>query len=324
MNVLILGTGSIAKGMALTINDLKDKNIVLYGVASRDKKRADEFKKNYHALHSFSSYQEALECKDVDLVYIATPHVSHYQNTKDCLLNNKAVLCEKPFTINSKQLKELIILSKEKNLLLVEAFWTRFMPFVNTVKEIINNNQIGKIKVIKSTFGYDLRDVERLTNLSLGGGALLDVGVYALNMAFMFLGEDFKIEKAKCKLYKTGVDAHDEITLSYKNKAKAKLITGMDRKYSNNTYIKGDKGKIIIKNTNNPNRIILKKKFQLKGKEIQIKPQVSGYEYELYACLKALENHQIECEQVSHQTSLKMMETLDELRRIWKIKYPCE
>lgn len=208
--------------------------------------------------------------------------------------------------------------------MLVEAFWTRFMPFVKTIKKIIANGEIGNVKSLKSTFGFDLRKVERLTNLSLGGGALLDVGVYPLNMAMMFLGEDFTIEKTKCKLYKTGVDAHDEIILSYKNGAKAKLITGMDRNYSNNTIIKGDKGKIIIKVTNNPNKIIVKKRFKITSKEYPIELQVSGYEYELYACLEALNKNQIECEQVTHQTSLKMMETLDELRRRWNIKYPGE
>lgn len=324
MNVLILGTGNIASMMAKTILKLNHKEIVLYGVASRNKDKAEEFKNKYNVKHAFSSYQEAIACKEVDLVYIATPHIAHYQNAKECLLNHKATLCEKPFTINKKQLEELIVLAKENNTLLVEAFWTRFMPFVKILDDLLKQNIIGNIEHLKATFGFDLRRVQRLVDLKLGGGALLDLGVYSLNMALLILGEDFEISKAECKFYKTGVDAQDNIVLKYKNGAKAKLISGLNRFYFNNCIVYGEKGKIIIKNINNPTKIKVKLHHQLFAKNYPLPSNITGYEYELLSCLEALKNNKLECEEISHQTSLKIMDTLDKIRKSWNLKYPNE
>ena len=174
--VAIMGTGNIARTMARTIKRMK--NVKCYAVASRDMDRAQAFAKEFGVKRAYGSYEEMVADDGIDLVYVATPHSHHKEHTMLCLNYNRAVLCEKAFAVNTKEAEDMIRLAKEKNILLEEAMWVRYMPMSFTLKEIIDSDVIGKITGLTANLGYSLMQVERLIRPELAGGALLDLAPY--------------------------------------------------------------------------------------------------------------------------------------------------
>ncbi len=179
-NVGIMGAGNIAGVMADTLN--KMKGVRLYAVASREKVKADVFAGKYGCKKAYGSYEELVTDKKADLIYIATPHSEHFANARLCIEHGKPVLCEKAFTANAAQAEELIKLSEEKGVFLAEAIWTRYMPMLSTIREVLGSGVIGEPKTLTANLGYVIDNVPRLLEPALAGGALLDVGVYTLNL----------------------------------------------------------------------------------------------------------------------------------------------
>ena len=173
LRLAILGAGGIACKMAETVNQMQE--VELYAVASRTEEKARQFSDTYHASKWYGSYEEMVADDGIDLVYVATPHSHHKEHTMLCLNHNRAVLCEKAFAVNTKEAEDMIRLAKEKNILLAEAMWVRYMPMSFTLKEIIDSGVIGKITGLTANLGYSLMQVERLIRLELAGGALLDL-----------------------------------------------------------------------------------------------------------------------------------------------------
>ena len=321
-NIGIIGSGNIAGVMADTIKRMK--NVRLYAVASRSKVKADVFAEKYGCKKAYGSYEELASDSKVDLVYIATPHSEHYENAKLCLLNGKPVLCEKAFTANAAQAKELIRISQERRVLLAEAIWTRYMPMLATIREVLGSGIIGEPKTLTANLGYLIERVARLQEPALAGGALLDVGVYTLNFASMIFGGDIETIESSCTYTKTGVDEQNSITIYYKDGRMAVLNSSMISLSDRKGMIYGTKGFAIIENINNYESI---KVFDTRYKEIASykRPrQISGYEYEVEACIKALENGEIECGEMPHSEIIRMMEIMDGLRAKWGIVYPFE
>ena len=250
------------------------------------------------------------------------------QNTffcdKLCLLNGKPVLCEKAFTANAAQAKELIRISQERRVLLAEAIWTRYMPMLVTIREVLGSGIIGEPKTLTANLGYLIERVARLQEPALAGGALLDVGVYTLNFASMIFGDDIETIESSCTYTKTGVDEQNSITIYYKDGRMAVLNSSMISLSDRKGIIYGTKGFAIIENINNYESITV---FDPRYKEIASykRPrQISGYEYEVEACIKALENGEIECGEMPHSEIIRMMEIMDGLRAKWGIVYPFE
>ena len=217
INFAILGLGMIAKVMASTIlqmNKSGDKTVKLYAAASRSLEKSQSFCKEFSVERSYGSYDELYNDNNIDLVYIATPHSCHFEEVKLCLEHGKNVLCEKAFTVNAKQAKELIDLAKEKKLLLAEAIWTRYQPMRKIIADTINSNIVGPVTMLTANLGYDIVSVPRLVKPELAGGALLDVGIYPLNFANMILGDPDSVE-AVCIKNASGVDMSNSITLCY-------------------------------------------------------------------------------------------------------------
>jgi Predicted dehydrogenases and related proteins len=321
-NIGIIGSGNIAGVMADTIKRMK--NVRLYAVASRSKVKADVFAEKYGCKKAYGSYEELASDSKVDLVYIATPHSEHYENAKLCLLNGKPVLCEKAFTANAAQAKELIRISQERRVLLAEAIWTRYMPMLATIREVLGSGIIGEPKTLTANLGYLIERVARLQEPALAGGALLDVGVYTLNFASMIFGDDIETIESSCTYTKTGVDEQNSITIYYKDGRMAVLNSSMISLSDRKGIIYGTKGFAIIENINNYESITV---FDPRYKEIASykRPrQISGYEYEVEACIKALENGEIECGEMPHSEIIRMMEIMDGLRAKWGIVYPFE
>lgn len=321
-NIGIIGSGNIAGVMADTIKRMK--NVRLYAVASRSKVKADVFAEKYGCKKAYGSYEELAADGKVDLVYIATPHSEHYENAKLCLLNGKPVLCEKAFTANAVQAKELIELSRERKILLAEAIWTRYMPMLATIREVLGSGIIGEPKTLTANLGYLIERVARLQEPALAGGALLDVGVYTLNFASMIFGDDIEKIESSCTYTKTGVDEQNSITIHYRNGRMAVLNSSMVSLSDRKGIIYGTRGFAIVENINNYESITA---FDTRYKQVAAykRPkQISGYEYEVEACIKALENGEIECGEMPHDEIIRMMEIMDGLRAQWGIVYPFE
>lgn len=320
--IAIIGTGGIASVMAEAINGLD--GMEAYAVASRDLQKAKQFAEKWNFAKYYGSYEEMVEDPAIQLIYVATPHAMHYENAKLCIEHGKNVLVEKAFTANAKQAKELIEMSHEKGVFLAEAMWTRYMPGLPMIQKIIAEGTIGDVDSVEADFSVPISNVKRLHDPALAGGALLDLGVYALTFASMFLGDDVDSTRSRCIKYATGVDATDHIELTYKDGRQAFLRTSMVSGPRNEGKINGTKGYIQVSNLNNLEEI---KVFDTSGQlqETLVPPQlVNGYEYEVLACQKAIEAGMLECDEMPHAETLLIMEQMDALRESWDIVYPFE
>ena len=322
VKVAIMGTGKIAGVMAETLKSTR--GAVCYAVGSRTKESADKFASTYGIKKAYGSYEELLADPKVDLVYVATPHSEHYKNVRLALMNGKNVLCEKAFMLNERQAKEIFDLAVEKKLLVVEAMWTRFHPMRTKLDEIIASNVIGEPTMLTANLGYNIESKDRIKLPELGGGALLDLGVYTLNFASMVFGDDVTDIVSMCSFNEHGMDLHDSITLRYKNGKMAVLnasaLSISDRK----GVIYGSKGYIVVDNINNIEGITVYDSTYKKLAYYKRPKQKTGYEYEVEACVKALSEHKLECPQMPHAESLKMLNMMDFVRDSNNIKFPGE
>lgn len=322
MNVGILGAGNIAGTMARTLNGMKDATA--YAVAARDLERAQSFAKEYQVEKAYGSYEEMLQDENVDLVYIATPHSHHLEHGKLCISYGKPVLCEKSFTANAAQARELLDDAREKGVFITEAIWTRYMPSRKIITDIIESGELGDVHMLSANLGYRLIDKERLTNPELAGGALLDVGVYPLNFASMFLGNDIENITSSCVKFDTGVDGQAGMILTYKDGRMATLHTGMYAATEQYGIIYGSKGYLIAYNINNIDKIEVFSSDRKLIRTIHVPEQITGYEYEVEACMRALNEGRLECEEMPHSETIRLMEQMDTLRAQWGIRYPFE
>ena len=322
MNVGILGAGRIAVSMAKTLNGMKEAKA--YAIASRSLEKAEKFARENHVEKAYGSYEEMLEDENVDLVYIATPHSHHLQHGKLCIAHGKPVLCEKSFTVSASQARELLNYAAEKKVFITEAIWTRYMPSRKMINDIIASGELGEIKMISADLGYEMTDKERLVKPELAGGALLDVGVYTLNFASMVLGDDIEKMTSECVKTDTGVDGQDAIILTYKDGKLAVLHTGMWADTEQYGIIYGTKGYMIACNINNIDKLQIYAPDRRLVREIPVPKQITGYEYEVLACRRAIEAGELECSEMPHTETVKMMEWMDALRADWGVKYPFE
>jgi len=320
----ILACGKIAEKFA---DDLVAHvpDAVVYAVTSRDFMKAHIFGQKYQATKIFNSYQDLVDCPEVDVIYIASPHALHYEHTLLCLEAGKAVLCEKAFAINTTMVKEMIAKSKEKNLFLMEAIWTRFHPAIVQTLEIIKSGQIGDIVHIVADFGFKAVYDEnaRLFNPALTGGALYDIGIYPLFISKLILGNPKQI-KAVSTFAPTGVDMNTSLSLSYENGATASLFSTLNAQTDSTCTIYGSKGKIFLHG----------RFHETKGLTLEIEEQEPlfleterlghGYSYEAQEVQHCLKLGKIESDKLPLQFSLELMELLCEIRQQIGLVYPQE
>ena len=318
----IIGCGWIAEKMAITLQGME--KVEAYAIASRDLNKAETFAQKWNFTRAYGSYEEMLDDELVDLVYIATPHSHHYAHTQLSLLKGKPVLCEKAFTANAKEAEELLQLAKEKNLFLTEAIWTRYMPLSQTICELVDNGAIGRPQLLTANLCYPNYHKERMHKPELAGGALLDLGVYTLNFAAMVFGTDIIRTTSACIKTDTGVDAQNSITLEYADGKMAILCSSQMAKSDRQGIISGDKGFMIVDNINNPQKVsVYDSDYQLTA-VYNCPPQITGYEYQVYASIEALENGWLESPFMPHQETLRIMRQMDELRKEWGVIYPSD
>jgi len=319
LKMAIMGAGSIANKMADTITKMND--VKAYAIAARDTERAAAFAKKYGFTKFYGSYEEMLKDPEVQLVYIATPHSHHYKCAKMCLEAGKHVLCEKAFTVNAEQAKEILKLAEEKKLLLTEAIWTRYMPSRNMINKLIADGTIGEVTSLTANLGYELSEVKRIWDPQLAGGALLDVGVYLVNFASMIFGEDLEHVQSEA-VFKNGVDMIDNINMTFAGGKTASMQCNVHAVQNRQGTIFGTKGYIEITNINNPEEIKVFNDQYEKVLSCAPPKQITGYEYEVEACCKAIEEGRLECPEMPHRETIRVMEIMDEMRRSWGYEIP--
>ena len=321
-NMAILGAGNIANAMAEAINGLAQVNA--YAVASRSLEKAEEFAKKWHFEKAYGSYEELVSDPEVELVYVATPHSHHFAHAKLCVEHGKPVLVEKAFTANAKQAAELICLAEEKKVFLTEAIWTRYLPAADMIRKLLSDGAIGEPQSLSAEFSIPLTHKQRMYDPALAGGALLDLGMYTLTFASMYFGDDIVKVESDCEKYETGVDATDHIYYTYRDGKKAHLRTSFVTGPVNEGTISGTAGSIRVESLNNYSSIQLYDKDGKLRENLEVPAQINGYEYEVLACIRAMEAGKTECEEMPHAETLEIMKRMDELRAVWGVVFPFE
>lgn len=322
MKVGILGAGRIAAVLAETMNKMPE--VECYGVASRDLQKAKTFAKEHGFQHAFGSYEGMLADENVELIYIATPHSHHYGHIKMCLEAGKHVLCEKSFTVNEKQAAEVFRIAREKNLLLTEAIWTRYMPSRKIINDLLDQKVIGDVQKMTANLNYPLLDKERIVKPELAGGALLDVGIYPLNFAYMHFGDHVKKIISVAQMTDAGVDEENAMILQYEDGKMAVLNSGIHGKSDNEGVFYGSTGCMVVENINNPENVKIYDTDENLIREIKVPEQISGYEYEIKETISCIVEGKLECPSMPHEETLKMMRVMDGLRADWGMRYPEE
>lgn len=321
-NVGIIGAGHIALKMASTLAALPRTH--RYAIASREMRKARRFAKEQGFERAYGSYEELMDDPKVDLIYIATPHAFHFEQAKACILKGKPVLCEKAFTANATQAEELLKLAEEKQVFIAEAIWTRYLPMSRTIAELVRKGAVGTPYLLSANLGYAITNRERLVRPELAGGALLDVGVYTLNFAAMVFGTEILSTTSTCVKMDNGLDAQDSITLVYPGERMAVLNSSMLARSDRQGIISGDGGHMIIDNINNPQSIkVLDGNYQTVA-EYHAPSQVTGFEYEVNACIDALDKGLLQTLDMPHDETLRIMRQMDALRKEWGVRFPFE
>ena len=327
-HVAILGAGIIARSMAATLRGMRDRGepVSLYAVASRDLARAQKFAQEEGFSRAYGSYEELVRDPAVSLVYIATPHSHHLEHVKLAIAHGKHVLCEKAFTANAAQAEEAIRLGRERGVLVAEAIWTRYMPSRTILRGLIDGGAIGTPQMLSASLFYPIEHIDRLRLPELAGGALLDVGVYPLNFASMMFGNGFARIESSVQLMDTGVDRLETFTLHYPDGRVAMLSAGTSCRGDRRCVVSGTKGYLTVDNVNNPRHIELFRAQDgfTQPEVIPLPEQITGYEYEVRSCLRAIEAGATECPEMPHEETLSMMRIMDGLRAQWGVRYPFE
>lgn len=318
----IIGPGRIAYAFADALKVVEGTE--LYGVASRDEERGRAFAQQYHVPQVYTSYEQMAQDPLVDAVYIATPHRFHHEQTLLCLEAGKPVLCEKSLTVNARQAQELIALAQSKNLFLMEALWTRFLPIYAQVREWLDAGLIGDVKLLNASFGFRIpRDVEdRLLNPDLAGGTLLDMGIYPIAMCQWVCGDPAAFS-VHGYLGETGVDEFAAATLQYANGVVAQFVTNFVTTTPNDFTIFGSEGHIRV----HPNFWGgTKATLVTEGQELTIsRPfRATGFEYQIEEAVRCIKAGFIESQGMPHAQSLANMRLMDQMRTQLGLTYAYE
>ena len=316
----IIGLGNIAHKFAtdlLTIEDVK-----IYAVASRNQEKANEFASKYNATKAYSSYEALAKDPHIDAVYIATPHTLHKENTILCLDHGIAVLCEKPFAMDSDELNEMIAKAKDKNVLLMEALWTYFLPHYRYVLKALEDRIYGDVLKLEADFGFyrSFDNSSRLFNKSLGGGSLLDIGIYPIFASLSALGIPKHI-KANATYFENGADSSCDMVFEYEKNVKAILKSTLIEDTPTEAIFYCKKGIIKINHQfHNPSTISLIPN-EGEAETIDFNNKTIGYNYEAIHFNELLRQGKTESNVMSFEFSQSLIKTLDDVRNLINLNY---
>ncbi len=322
----IIGAGRIARKFASDLKFVTDAELIAIG--SRSQQSADDFAKEFPVKYRHDSYGALAQNPEVDVIYIATPHNLHHENTLLCLQNGKAVLCEKPFAMNSRQTLEMIQMAREKKVFLMEALWTKFQPHFKKMKEMVGQGQLGEIKSVLANFGFIPPNPApaRLFDPALGGGTLMDIGIYNIFMALTVLGKPDTIE-ASMTPASTGVDEQCAVLFKYKNGAMAQLFSTFTSNLDTDVDICGNKGRIKLTSrfydTSSKVEYYPGRADSKQVVEIHNEPGF-GYQYEARHVNDCLRKGLAESDVLTFDDTILLMEMLDKVREVAGIRYAAD
>ncbi|HSR32095.1 MAG TPA: Gfo/Idh/MocA family oxidoreductase [Anaerolineae bacterium] len=319
----ILGTGWIANEFAQGLAELADAELVAVG--SRRAESANRFADRFQVPRRHAGYQALAEDPDVDVIYVATPNPMHRENCLLCLASGKPVLCEKPFALNAGEAHEMIQMAREKELFLMEAMWTRFFPLMRKVRALVNEGAIGEVQMLVANLciRFDFDPSDRRYALELGGGALLDLGVYPLSLASMIMGPPSGITTL-AHLGETGIDEQAGIILGYDQGRVSTLYTSIRVDSPVDAILLGTQGQICIHPWwIRPETITL----SVTGQEttrIELPFAGNGYQFEAAEVMACLRAGKLESDLMPLDETLSIIKTMDAIRAQWGLRYPGE
>jgi predicted dehydrogenase len=319
----IIGAGNISSTFATALNGMD--NTKLLAVASRNIDRGKDFANRFQIEKTYGSYEDIVKDPDIDVIYIGTPHTEHKSNAELCINNGKAVLCEKPFTINSEETRFLIELAHEKQVFLMEAMWTKFLPVTKQLKSWIAENKIGKVKKVEINFGFqrEYDETKRLYNINLGGGALLDVGVYPITYAIHIMNQLPNQVLTTALFGANGIDVQNSVVFRF-DETIAMLSSGITANVGKDAIIIGETGKIVVPNfwmANEMNLYNNEGELVISFKEDK---RINGYEFEAEEVNNCIRAGKVESDVIPLDDTLKIIEIMDSIRSEWGLKYKQE
>ena len=319
----ILGTGAIARQFVEGLRSLPEAEVLAVG--SRSEASAAEFADEREIPRRYAGYDDLAADSDIDVVYVATPHPFHAGNAELCLNAGKAVLCEKPFTVNAAEAERVIGLARDKGLFLMEGMWTRFFPLMGKVRRVVSEGAIGEVRMLNVDFGFrtDVDPASRLFDPKLGGGALLDVGVYCVSLASMVLGRPSG-SVGLSHLGETGVDEQASVILEHEGGRLANLSIGIRTATPQEATIMGTEGYVRIHAPWwRPESMTISRP----GKEtetVAVPVSGNGFNYEAAEVMRCLEAGKTESDIMPLDETLSVMRTMDGIRAAWGLRYPSE
>ena len=322
----ILATGTIAKKFASTVEQMGAEGEQLAAVGSRRLQSAEAFAQEYHIPRGYGSYEELAADPEVEAIYVATPNALHYENCRLCLEHGKHVLCEKPFTINVEQAEELNRLAEEKHLFLMEAFWTWMLPLYGKLRRMITDGVIGEVKTVSCQYGFVATGArrDRKFNSALGGGALLDIGIYNLGFLRLITGQQpDKIETEQLHLTEFGTDDYSRLRLSYPGGCVAESVQTIGQELARNARIVGSKGSIFLPDFQHAQKLVL----EVEGRApetVECPFDINGFEYQIRETSRCVREGRVFSDHYTPQDSLALMELLYRIRMSWGMKFEGE
>jgi predicted dehydrogenase len=305
----ILGPGKIARDFAAALNYT---GAVIQAVASRDEEKAKEFAATFGAQRYYNNYESLAADKDIDIIYVATPHAFHLAHASLCMQHKKAVLCEKPLSLSYQQSLAMANTASEHDVFLMEGMWTRFIPAVNKVKELIDRDVIGPVQHIAADFGFNLPydPQSRLYNLQLGGGSLLDVGVYPVFLVTYLLGAPTNIQSVS-KLAPSGADEYCNVLLQYAGGQSANIFSAITLQTGVSATVTGAHGRILIHSPWFKSEQLTVQFNNGKTEHISLPLDFNGFEYEIREVNECLARGFRECPAMPLDFSLEMGRIMD-------------
>jgi dihydrodiol dehydrogenase / D-xylose 1-dehydrogenase (NADP) len=320
----IIGCGQIASVFAEALCELEDAELL--GVGSRSLDKAKGFAEKFGSERAYGSYAELAVDKDIDVVYVATPHPFHMENTLLCIEADRAVLCEKPFAVNAKEAQRMIDLARAKGVFLMEAMWTRFIPAIVRVRQLLSDGVIGQVRMMQADFGYrfEFDPEQRVFNLELGGGALLDVGVYPVSLASMVFGRQPEAITGLANIGKTGVDEQSAFVLRYHRDELAVLYCAVRTETPGEAVIIGTKGMIKIHYPFWRSKCLTICREGGEDEIIDLPFERNKFCFEAEHVQSCLREGKMQSDIMTLDESLAIMETMDRIREQWDLRYPAD
>jgi len=319
----ILGTGAIARTFVDGLGPLPEAEVLAVG--SRSEASAAGFADEREIPRHYAAYEDLATDPDVDVVYVATPHPFHAENVELCLGAGRAVLCEKPITVNAAEAERVVGLAREKGLFLMEGMWTRFFPLMNEVRRLVSDATIGEVRMMNVDFGFraDLDPASRLFDPALGGGALLDVGVYCVSLASMVLGRPTEAVGLS-HLGETGVDEQASIVLQHEGGKLANLSIGVRTETPQEATIMGSDGYVRIHSPWWRPKSMTISRPGCEDETVKAPVSGNGFGYEAVEVMRCLERGETESTVMPLDETIAVMRTMDGLRAAWGLEYPGE